>query len=110
VNLALWAPNDPGLVYVCGSSLGSMPGIPVDTRVIPLNLDGLLLVSLIAPAVFANYQGVLDNSGRAAAQINLPPAPPLVGVRFYTAFLTVRPGAPSRIGSISEAVPLTIVP
>jgi len=110
VSLALFAPNDPGLVYVCGSSLGSVPGIPVDTRVIPLNPDGLLLLSLTTPAIFANYQGVLDNSGRAGAMIHIPLIPPLAGVSFHTAFVTVRPGAPSGIGSISDAVPLTIVP
>jgi len=110
VNLALFAPNDAGQVYVCGSSLGSVPGVPVDTRVIPLNLDGLLLASLVVPGVFANYQGVLDNSGRAGAMIHIPSSPALVGVSFYTAFLTIRPGVPSRIGAISDAVLLMIVP
>jgi len=109
VNLDLFAPQDATGLFVCGTSLGSQPGIRVDTRVIPLNMDPLLILSLTNPAVFFNYIGILDATGHSTALINIPNRPPLVGITIYTAFFTLRQGAPSQIGAISEEETMTIV-
>jgi hypothetical protein len=110
VNLELFAPNDTNGLFICGTALGNQPGISVDTRRIPVNLDPLLILSLTNPAIFSNYIGVLDATGHATALINIPNRPPLVGVSLYTAFFTIRNGAPSRIGAISDCEVMTIVP
>ena len=109
VTLNLRSPDDAGRPYVLGSSFGYWPGIPVDTRDIPLNLDLLLGMSWGAPAVFKNYFGVLDSPGQALAYVHIPGAPALAGLKFYTAFVTINPAAPSGIRGISNAVELTIV-
>jgi len=109
VTLTFQSPEEAGAGYVAASSLGSSPGILVDTRIIPLNPDLLFVLSLSVPAIFQNFVGVLDGTGTATVRIALPNEPSLVGFVFYTAFLTLRPAAPSGIGSISLPIPLTIV-
>ena len=107
--LSLFAPSDAGLPYVVGSSLGSGP-IPIDTRFLLLSLDALLDTSVngYLPMVFQNYAGILDVGGKAKAQINIPNLPALQGIRIYSAFLTIKQGAPSNIQSISNTFLFTI--
>jgi hypothetical protein len=109
VTLDLRSPDDVGRAYVLGSSLRYWPGIRVDTRDIPLDLDLLLGMSWGWPAVFQNYMGILDAQGRTLAYIHIPGAPALAGLKFYTAFVTIDPAAPSGIRGISNAVELTVV-
>jgi len=99
--------SDAGLVYVMGASFGTSPGIPVDSRVIPLNVDALLLLSLTTPVIFANFLGVLNGTGDALATINLPAATP-VGFSFFVAFVTLDGAAPSGIRRISNALNITV--
>jgi len=110
VQFAFHALLHPGAVYVGASSLGYTPGLPVDDRVLPLNADALFLLSLSLPAVWEGFVGVLDGAGFGTARINLPAEPGLAGFTFYTAFLALDAGAPSGIGWISGAAPITIVP
>jgi len=80
----------PSKFYQAASSLGNT-GIPLfDGRVIPLSADNLFLLSVtnVAPFIFANYSGLLDPSGNGFVKVNLPAIPALVGVTFYTAFVT----------------------
>lgn len=91
---------DAGNAYVAALSLGNRPGIPVDARAAPLNPDLLFTLSLTNPAFFAGFTGSLDSAGSANATLVLPPQ--VLGVPFYAAFATLRPGAPSGIGSISN--------
>ena len=109
ITLTLSAPSDAGLPYVVGSSLGGGP-IPIDTRWLNLSLDALLDASVngYLPMVFQNYAGNLDANGRATAKINIPNLPGLKGVRIHSAFLTLKPGAPSNIQSISNSFIFTI--
>ncbi|MBN2491585.1 MAG: hypothetical protein JXQ29_12115 [Planctomycetes bacterium] len=111
VTLDLFAAADAGLPYQLGSSLGLGP-IVLGSRQIDLSLDDLLVLSVgnLLPAVFVNYSGVLDASGKAQAAIQIPNLPVLVGVRMHTAFVTVDPLAPFGIKSISGAETLTILP
>jgi hypothetical protein len=110
VNLSLLVPADAGLPYQLGSSFGNGP-IPIDTRLLGLSVDNLLVVSVNnwLPAVFQTYSGFLDASGKATAAINIPNVAALDQLRIYTAFLTIKAGAPSNIKTISNTFVFTIV-
>ena len=102
---------DAGLPYQLGSALNDTPAIPIDTRFINLAPDTLLVVSVtgLLPGIFANYTGVLDAAGKATAAINIPNIPALDQIRLYTAFVTVKVGAPSNIQTVSNTVMFTIL-
>jgi len=86
--------------------------IVLGSRQIDLSLDDLLVLSVgnYLPAVFVNYGGVLDASGKAQAAIQIPNLPVLVGVRVHTAFVTVDPLSPLGMRSISGSETLTVLP
>ena len=109
VTLLLRAPADGGLPYQVGTSLGTGP-IPIDTRQLGLSLDDLLLVTVrgLLPAVFQQYSGLLDATGRGTAKIAIPGNPGLVGVRLHSAFVTLDASAPSNIKSISNTFSFTV--
>ena len=109
IALSLFAPADGGLPYVTGSSLGVGP-IPIDTRKLGLGLDAILGASVngYLPMIFQNFTGILDAGGKATAGINIPNLPALKGIRIYSAFLTLKQGAPSNIQSISNTFVFTI--
>ena len=109
VNLFLDAGvGDAGLPYQLGSSFGSGP-IPIDTRLLGLSVDDLLVISVNGwvPAIFQNFSGVLDASGKATAAINIPNFAALDQLRIYTAFVTIKVGAPSNIQTISNTFVFT---
>lgn len=102
-------PSSPNHFYLAMSSLGTSPGIPIDTRRLPLNFDGLLQISIGGvPPILAGYAATLDQSGVGAGQINFVGLPWFTGFRFYTGFVVLDPAAPSGIKTISNAN-LTIV-
>jgi hypothetical protein len=109
VKLDLVAPADAGLPYQVGTSLGNGP-IPIDTRFLNLSPDSLLVVTVngYLPAVFQNYAGLLDTSGKGQATIHIPNLPPIIGVRLYSAFVTVKATAPSGLETISPTYDFTI--
>ncbi len=90
--------------------MGYAPGIPVDFRLIPLNLDPLLGMSFSVPRIWISFIGILDASGRATPAIRIPAKAGLAGSTFYTAFVTVGAGAPPGIRGVSKALALTILP
>ena len=94
-----------GLYHVLGGRLSPLDGVGPEE----LNVDALLILSITNPAIFVNYIGIFDPAGHATSLINIPNRPPLVGVTIYTAFFTLRQGAPSQIGAISEEEVMTIV-
>jgi hypothetical protein len=101
---------DASRTYVAAAALGDAPGIELAPgRVLPLNFDGLFLLSLSAPAVFSNFAGVLDLNGRARGTVNLPVGNQYVGVQFYVAFIVLEPQAPQGIQTISASRMITIV-
>ncbi|MBN2490664.1 MAG: glycoside hydrolase [Planctomycetes bacterium] len=104
----LLSATDAGLPYQAASAIGDTPGIPLDTRRIPLNLDPLLLFSLNTPPVFRHYFGQLDAFGQAQATVSIPADNGLIGFSFYTAFVTLDPSAPSAVRSISNSEKVTI--
>ncbi|MBN2491129.1 MAG: FG-GAP repeat protein [Planctomycetes bacterium] len=109
--LSLTAPGDGGLPFQVGSSLGTGP-IPIDTRLLYLSLDALLIASVqgVFPGIFSNYSGILDGNGMGTAAIRIPKSPLLPGVRIHSAFVTLKPGAPSSISSISNTFSFSITP
>jgi len=99
-----------GLPYQLASAFSNAPGVPVDSRNIPLVPDALTLLSLSLPTVFQGYTGVTGANGAALAQIAFPPVSQLAGVAFYTVFVTLSPAAPSGIVNISNDHRIDIVP
>lgn len=106
VALELAAPCQPGATYALAAALGTTPGIPIDSRRIPLNPDALFALSFSVPSVFAGFVGTLDAQGRAAAAVHV--LPPLAGATFYLAGITLDPTAPSGIGAITGALPFAV--
>jgi hypothetical protein len=96
-------PSSPGLVYLAASSLGSSPGIPIDTRVLPLNPDVLLRLTIGGlPPILTGFVGALDRDGVAAGQVNFAGFPQFNGLQFSTAFVVLDPPSPSGIKTISN--------
>jgi hypothetical protein len=103
-NLRFSDPTSPGLIYLAASSLGSTPGIPIDSRNLPLNPDLLLRLTIGGlPPILTGYVGALDRDGIAAGKISFAGFAQFVGLRFFTAFVALAPAAPSGIKTISEA-------
>ena len=109
VALDLTATGDAGLLYQAGSSLGTGP-ISIDSRILGLSADDLLLVSArnLCPWIFSGFRGTLDNQCRARAVIRIPDIQDLIGVRLHTAFVTLSPAATSGVKSISDTVSFSI--
>jgi len=103
VNLGLKSPQDAGLPYLVGTSLGTGP-IPIDTRKLYLTPDDLLVITVngYLPMIFKRYAGFLSATGQGVADIAIPNDPALVGVDLNSAFITLKASAPSGIQSISN--------
>jgi hypothetical protein len=97
-------PSSPAAVYLAASALGSSPGIPIDTRTLPLNPDLLLRLSIGGlPPILTGYVGVLDQDGIASGGISFANFAQFIGLKFFTAFVVLDPAAPSAIKTISNA-------
>jgi hypothetical protein len=97
-------PSSPGQVYVAVSSRGTSPGIPIDTRNLPLNFDLLFQLTIGGlPPILTGYVGTLNQDGIGSGRISFANFPQLVGLRFFTGFVVLGPSAPSGIKTISNA-------
>jgi hypothetical protein len=76
-------------------------------RFLPLTPDTFFYITAAnaLPAVFMDFHGALSASGTATAKLMIPNAPPLVGIKAYTAFVTYP--APTGVNVISN--PLTFM-
>jgi hypothetical protein len=103
------SPNDPSKLFICGFAAGDTPGIMLpDMRVIPLNLDPLLDLSLMpGNGIFQNNVNTLDGNGDATALVLVPNTPVIVGLSIYAAFVIPDPMAPFGIGTISPGLTIT---
>ncbi len=95
--------GEAGRPYRVALSFGHAPGIPLGragtTHIAP---DGLFTLSLTAPtALFENFAGVLDSSGRppAVPTVHIPPLGALIGVRVFAACVTFDATGPRRASS-----------
>jgi hypothetical protein len=97
-------PSSVGRIYVAASSLGQSPGIRIDSRVLPLNFDLLLQLSIGGlPPILTGYVGALDQDGIGSGSINFAGFPQMRGLKFSTAFVVLDPQAISGIKTISNA-------
>jgi hypothetical protein len=100
-------PGEAGNGYALAlSSTGFTPGIPVDSRVIPLVPDFITLVSL-AGGLFPLLQGnigVLDANDRGTATLDLSAFGGLTGFRLWAVAVTLNGGAPSGIQTIARPI------
>ena len=92
VPLVLAVPGLPGRSYLCAASLGNagIPLPPPDPRVLPLSLDFLFMLSLgQRSAPFKDFGGVLDSTGAAHPELEVPASPVLAGVTVHVAGLVL---------------------
>lgn len=97
-----------GKSYVAAASLSTRPGIPVDTRTIPLTPDSIFAATFALPQVFVNFAGTLNANATARPSIVLPPIGALSGIRIYVAAVVFDPAAPSGVAAISQQYGATI--
>lgn len=90
IRFDLSAPGAVGRRYQLATALGPGPSRCGCLR-IPLTVDAAFLLSVSGrvPRVFENYAGTLDQHGRAVARLHLPRDRAMIGVRLYTAFVTL---------------------
>ncbi len=88
----------PGAPYHLCLSASATTGIPLGTRVFPLDLDPLLLLTLENPYL----GGTLDATGSASVQIAVPLNPALAGSFRFSGF-TLSPTAPFGVRTIGTA-------
>jgi hypothetical protein len=105
LSLGFSEPNSAGAFYLAAASFSTSPGIPTPVGTIDLTPDPFFFLSLAAPGVFVNFQGVLDAQGSALAAVAVPPIPGLKGFRFFVSFVTVRGSA---LNAVANTVGFTI--
>lgn len=99
-----------GVVYVLlGSASGSTPGFDIPPAHIPLNADWYLetIVGQYNSSTFVNTVGVFAGDQTAAAQLNVPPVPALLGTQLSHAWIAVNVPA-NELGPVSNVVTLTL--
>ncbi len=98
------APVDGNLAYVGAASFG--PGaIPLSPHnPLPLSPDDLFFLTAEnkIPSIFANIQGALNASGKGVCTVRVPNLPPVVGITFYMAFVTLDASKPIGIRTVSS--------
>jgi len=108
--IQIHAPAYPNTFRLGAAALGGQFGIPIDSRIFPLNADPVFFFSLVVPTIFKDYTGFIDANGRAVASIVIPPESGLVGQSLYTAFALLDTSAPSGTASIGNRLPVTFEP
>lgn len=97
INLTLEAGSGFANRYylMAGSCSGREPGTPLPGGLvtIPLNRDWFtdFLLDRINTPVFTDFWGTLDGTGKAAAQLNAPPVPGMIGSSTFFAYATAFP-------------------
>jgi hypothetical protein len=90
---------------VAACAFGSNPGIQLGSRVVPLNVDLMLQLTVGGvPNVLTGFVGQLNNDGIAGGAMTFTGLPQLIGLRYVTAFLVLDPAAPFGIRTISNAL------
>ena len=106
-------PAFPNQFYILAFSSSTTPPITLSTgEVIPLAANGIFYGSLFFPSIFGltNSQGFLNSNGQAQATWTVPNFPTLAYFTVYFAFVTINPESTQQILSISDAVPVTMLP
>ncbi len=88
VELTLCAPEAPNQFYLIAASFGTT-GFSLQGFHIPLNPDFLFSLSLSPNPYMHGFVGVVESSGLAFAEMELPIDPTLAGMQFYLAGMTL---------------------
>ena len=100
--------------FVLGSASGTSPGVPLDGKVLPLNLDAYFTLTAVGPNAppLVNTFGTFDATGITTAQIVVPAgfSPSLAGVTLHHAYLSIVLAPVAFVDLISNACALTFVP
>ena len=105
-----------GMPYLMlGSLSGTSPGTPVDSGVLPLNVDAHFLYTLqfANSPPLSNSFGALDVDGKASATFTLPAglSPNLTGTTFHHAYVVIEVSPTLiQVAHASNAVPVTLLP
>ena len=95
---------NPGVIYLLALAFTSTYGLPLpDGRIIPLDYDDLLILSIQDPAsVFlAGSVGALNSNGQSQATMTIPNIPGIETIEAHAAFITVN-GTSGEIISVSN--------
>ena len=107
----LCSPLDPGAPFLLLASTSADVGIPTCGGTFPLDLDALLLATLVPNGILTGSFGNLSNAGTSSApRLDLPPLPSIVGLSIHTAFATLEFAAPCVVRRISLPVEHVILP
>jgi hypothetical protein len=98
----------PALGYQGACSLGHAGFSIGGLRAVPLDLDGLLILSMVAPGTFVNFAGVTDGGGDFTMSLAIPASPALVGNTIWSSAITFAPG--SGVQEIMPDVQITFLP
>ncbi|HMS17469.1 MAG TPA: hypothetical protein PKA37_11560, partial [Planctomycetota bacterium] len=105
------AVGDPGDAFLGAFALSeapsqSFPGVGT----IHLANDLIFQASLQAlPPIFSNLTGFLDSTGKGQYTLPLPALPGLIGLTFYTTYVTVNP-VTSLVGTVGYTTSFTVLP
>ncbi|MGH7152167.1 MAG: MBL fold metallo-hydrolase [Planctomycetota bacterium] len=103
LTLSLVSLSDAGRVYVAALSLGAAPGFFLGPVFVPINPDGLALLTVGLPG----WSGALLAPGLGSCSIPVPPDPSLVGFACFGAFVVLQPPALTPVRA-SGAAAITI--
>jgi hypothetical protein len=108
-NLSISAVSGANKAYLCALALGTAPGIPLaDGRIIPLNFDDLLNLTIQPGNPFMNGSGMFSINPTAMIPVSIPLFPPLVGATVYASFVVIDPLNPVGVGDIHcTPIPIT---
>jgi hypothetical protein len=105
-------PGEGGLPYAMFACLSLFPGIPLpppDPRGTPCNPDPILFFTIgLNDPVFVGWGGTLSPAGQALPSLNVPPVPLPVGLVLFLQVLTLDPGSPNGLRSLSDVHPLVL--
>lgn len=100
---------DAGRPYAAAFSFSNTPGIALpDSRVVPLNIDALFLLSTMANPFFSNTTGVLDGAGNGSVGVAIPNVGGIAGITFYAGAVAIDGGAPSGISTVFPSLQITL--
>jgi hypothetical protein len=97
-------PAQPAAPYHLLLSFSAATGIPILTRVFPLDLDPFFVLSLLNPSL----GGLLDSTGAAVVAISVPADPGLSGLQLQFAGVTLSPSSPFGVRTIGNAKTVSI--
>ncbi len=103
LTLSLVSLSDAGRIYIAALSLGTAPGFFLGPVFVPINPDGLALLTVGLPG----WSGALLAPGLGSCSIPVPPDPTLVGFSCFGAFVVLQPPALTPVRA-SGAAAITI--